>query len=286
MTHRLIIFSAALFLLAAMFATPTQAQIIWRMDYSAGAAPNAGWAAEPTGLTHTRTRIAGAGPQGQDVYELRQLPCLTCSSWGGQYNWGWRDVIEPHPPQGARRFYRWRMRFTPDSNFLAISGGDGLAANLQNKLLIIGQGCTTGRCRFILSYRGDSAARRVQYFRIQIDGGEDDAETTAFNRGEWLNVQIELDASSSLSSADGGYKIWINNDNYAQPNAQRSAIQFDSQNWGFAWFGGFNNDGLLAGGVHAWQNTDFQVASSFNAGWNTTGPAAPRPLPPTAASVQ
>lgn len=260
-------------------AAPASAQVIFAMDYSAGAAPNGGWSAIDVTSHFTRTRVPGGGPQGQDAYELAQRPQPSASDYGGQFNWGWRGNVESRDPsQGSRRYYRWRMRFSPNTNFRGLGWGDGNPSNMQNKLLIVGDTCGS-RCRFILTYQGERNAGRVQNFRLQLDGGVDVADTGTFPVGQWLDIQVELRSSSSSSSADGGYKIWINNNNYNSPNAQRSGIVLRPTNWKYVFFGGYMNDGLASDGVHVYRQTDFQVATSFDSNWSRSSGSGGAPTP-------
>lgn len=247
---------------------PIPQVIIFAMNYSAGTYPDGGWAAWQPTPSWKAEHLPGGGPGGRDAIELRQLANLGARDFGGQFNWGWRENIEPSEHAvGTRRYYRWRMSFSDDSNFRGVSM-DGEPSNITNKLLIVGQGCRTGRCRVILSYRTDRDSRRIGYFRLQIDGGEDYVDTGSYERGRWLNVQVELRASTGETAADGGYKVWINTDSYARPTAVRSDIVLHPANWGYVWFGGFNNDGLQADGTHAFRHTDFVAAETFDNTWN------------------
>lgn len=251
--------------------SPIAQRIVFTMDYAKAAYPGCGWTPWDQNDSWKAEHVEGAGPGGRDAIEMRQLSNLGARDYGGQFNWGWRENIEPSEhPGGVRRYYRWRMWFSTDSNFQGVSI-DGEPSNITNKLLIIGQGCRTGRCRFILSYRTDRETRRIGYFRAQIDGGEDHVDTGSYERGHWLNVQVELTASSSESAADGGYRVWINNDAFARPTAARAGIVLHAANWGYVWFGAFNNDGLAAEGTHAFRHSGFEVAETFDNTWHRRG---------------
>jgi hypothetical protein len=277
--------TAGLLLLSAL---PASAQIIFQMDYSAGAFPAGGWDdPQPEEGLWVRRRIDGAGPSGQPVIELRQVPCMSCRDHGGQFNWGWRGNIEANDPAyGSRRYYRFRVRWSTDSNFRSAHLDTGELGNHTNKQLIVGQGCSTGSCRFILNTAGDIGSRRVNFFMAK-DGGEDQVETDyVYPVGQWLHVQVELQASSSRGAANGGYKLWINNNDYSRPTIQRTNIVLDAANWRYVWFGAFNNAGLQSNGVNTWQQTDFQVATTFASNWasgqsgSSPPPSTPAPAPP------
>lgn len=277
--------SAVVLIVTSTFAASASAQTFFSMDYSSANSPNGGWGAVALAPNYARSRIAGAGPTGQDVYELRQLYAPTTMGYGGQFYWGWAGGIEASdPPQGAKRYYRWRMRFSPDTNFRGLDWGDGSPSGLSNKLLIVGDGC--GRsCRFILEYYASPDTGQVRNFRIQLDGGVHMVDTGPFPIGQWLNIQIEVDSSSSASTADGGFKIWVNNDPYSTPTAQRTGITLNPVNWKYVVFGGYMNYGVRSDGVHTIRQTDFQASTSFDPSWNS-GDRPPTPEPPTDVVVQ
>src|SRR5690606_25538123 len=85
--------------LAMACAGQASAQVFFRMDFSPGAQPDAGWNATDPGATHSRTFIAGGGPNGENVYELTQRHTGSSSShYGGEYYWGWTGNIEAQNP--------------------------------------------------------------------------------------------------------------------------------------------------------------------------------------------
>jgi hypothetical protein len=256
---------------ATVVASPASAQVIFRMDYSSSTGATGSWQPVEAVPNYTRTRIAGGGPSGQDAFELTQRSVPSLEAYGGQFDWGWDGPVESSDPaQGSRRYYRWRMRFSPTTNFRGLSWGGGGASGVQNKLLIIGQGCGE-RCRFILTYQAERDSGVVRNFRLQLDGGVDLVDTGSYAVGQWLNIQIELQSGSTASTANGGYKIWINNNNYAAPTAQRTGITLRPANWRSVAFGGYMNDGLDSTGVHTYRQTDFQVASAFDSVWGSGG---------------
>lgn len=271
--------------LAAGAAAPAYGQTIFAMDYSPGSFPAAGWTrVKASSADHQIVFLAGGGPNGQNAMEMRQLPNPVLQ----QYEWGWDGNLEPSdPPQGDRRYYRWRLYFTPDSNYLALDPFNRERVNASNKMLIIGQGCSGGRCRVILTVKGEPGSRKIA-FGIAIDGGVDQTETEyVYNSGQWLNVQLELDSSSTTSTGDGGWKLWVNNGNYDAPTLIRAGIRLHSSNWRYVGFGSYNNNALEPGGVNVWRNADFQVGASFDSSWASGGSGGggptPTPTPPTAA---
>jgi hypothetical protein len=269
--------------LAAATSNAAFAQVLFRMDYSAAASPSGGWPGTVgSAATHTTTRVEGGGPQGESSYDMVQrYTGPSVSGFGGEYDWGWNGDLEASdPPAGSRRYYRWRMRFTPDTNFRGVYSNDGSPTTLTNKILIVGDGCGSN-CRVILSYRGGGANGRPSYWRVALDGGVDpaDIQTNIPANGTWFNVQLEV-----TTGASGGYKLWINNNNYASPNASMRRLVNPTRHR-YVFFGAYNNNGLESGGIHAFRHTGFEVATAFDSSWHrgSTLPATPgnlRILPP------
>ena len=251
-----------------------QDAILFRADYSQAAYPDLGWGGNESKYLDkrfTRTYLPAGGPKGQPAVRLAMQHCPDCSYAGGQFNWGWNKNITPDDPApGTSRFYRWRMRFVPESNHRGIGWDDGVAGGLQNKLLIVGQGCDED-CRFILSYQTGGHSRDVRNFRIQKDGGADLADTQSYPNGQWLHVQVELVVGADARGAGGAYRLWINSNAQASPSAQRKNIRLRGANHKYVWFGAFMNDGLAAGGVHAWDHTEFEVGTTLNPAWTPQG---------------
>lgn len=271
MTPWMRILSLSLFCLALPVSGTTQT--ILRMDYSSTAADRGGWPGlmGTNGGTFVRTRIPGVGPFGEDVYELAQRYAPNLRDYGGQYYWGWNGVIEPGPlPQGSRRYYRLWLRFSPGTNFRGLELDGTYTTGMINKLMIIGDGC--GRpCRVIFWYRGDAGRPR---FALSIDGGDNYVAAPLQTVGQWMSLQLELTSSTTTTSADGSYKLWINNNDYANPTAVKTGFQLNPWNWEYVMLGAYENDGLAADGEHTYQQTGFVASTAFDATFY-------RPLVPT-----
>jgi hypothetical protein len=250
-----------------------QDTILFRADYSQAAYPNLGWGANESKYLDkrfTRAYLPKGGPDGQPAVRLSALPCAGCSYSGGQYNWGWRaDLTPADPPENTSRFYRWRMRFTPETNQRGLDWEEGTSRGMQNKLLIVGQDCGDG-CRFILSYQTEADGREIRNFRIQKDGGEDLEDTRSYPHGQWLHVQVELLVGDARGKG-GAYRLWVNSNAQRSPTAERKNITLRGANHKHVCFGAFMNEGLAAGGVHAWDHTDFEVGTTFDPAWTPAG---------------
>ena len=249
------------------------AQVIFRMDDRGDAAPAAGWpgGAVATGATHDRVHVAGGGPRGGDAWEFRQQFAPQAEGYGGEFYWGWNGNVEASdPPPGARRFYRWRMRFDPASNWRGVYWQDGRPITITNKILMVGDGCGRNRCRVVVSYRGrdDGSAADI---RVAIDGGESPTQDVRLKKGEWLDLQIEAASSTTPSSRDGAFKLWVNANDYARPTASAAGIQLNPLGWRYVFFGAYNNNGLAKGGAQTFRVAGFEVADSFDPAWHDAG---------------
>lgn len=246
--------------------TPPDPQpVIFRATYTAAAYPNLGWGSSETqmlGVRFDRSFIAGAGPQGQGIVRFAARHCPGCSENGGQYNTGnRRDMASTDPPNGSKRYLRWRMRFAGNHRGLPWGGGSG-PSTIQNKIVIVGDGCGAN-CRFIMTYQTETAG--VRNFRLQKDGGAEVVDTGSYPNGQWLDVQVEL---APNTNSTGSYAIWVENNTYATPTARKANIAFVSTGHKYVWFGGYMNDGLMADGTHSYDSTDFEYGATFDPNWN------------------
>jgi hypothetical protein len=248
-----------------------QQAVLFRMDTSAAAWPEAGFpmtVADEFGARWSRDLLVGLGPNGQNVAQLTELPGPP------QHSWGWHGHVAPALSQGGTRFYRWRHRVVAGSN---------CAHTPSNKLLIIGQGCSGGRCRVIVQPKCNPQ-RMVQY-NFQIDGGVYQVETGyVYPVGTWLNVQLETRTSSTASAADGALRLWVNNNSYSAPTIQNTGLQLSSggPDSSYVIFGGYNNtENVPAGATNVQHYTDFEIATTFDGSWSQGTSTPGTPTPPT-----
>jgi hypothetical protein len=249
---------------------PTDARIIFRPDYSAAAFPRAGWdraISEKFGTRWTRSYLPTGGPFGGPAHRLTELATPSAQDCGGQHGWGWDKGfgLANDPPRGpnGKRYYRWAMRFTPASNFRGANPSTGCPSNISsNKLLIIGQGCDTRNCRVILTHR--VRENRTLQFGVAIDGGLHQTETGYIIPADgWLWVQLEVTPSTSTSTTDGGWRLWVN----GVQRLVRTGIRLDPTNHNYFGYGHYNNNALVAGGAHEFDTALFEVGTAFDATW-------------------
>lgn len=269
-TRRLAALAALLMLLVP--ALSGQGTILFRAPYGAttwNSSADVWWEqADAFGTRWSSARVAGAGPQGQDVVQLTEL------SGTGQHGWGWHGHVVPDLSPGGRRFYRWRHKIV------------SVTQNTSNKLLVIAQGCAGSGCRTIVQTNVQQQADgsfKLQY-KFQIDGGVFQVETGfIFPIGQWHNIQFETQAGTNDTQANGYLKLWVNNDTYASPTIQNLNIGLRSGTTESSYiiFGGYNNNESFSG-TNVQQYTDLEIATAFHPSWNV-GTAAP--TPPAAAQT-
>lgn len=241
--------------------------IVFDMNYSAGAVPTAGWADVADidgneGSRFTQARAAGAGPSGQDAYLMTQLALGSPNAgnaFGGQFNWGWRGDIEPTVPgSGVSRFYRWRMKFSSDTNFHGLDWESGAQTGQQNKVLLV----AFEGDRFIMTTR---ATRNNGFvFTMGLGGGAEEVESGSYSVNQWLDLQVELRAGTG----NGLYRCWVNTNTQGSPTFENTGLTMGETDWNAAWFGGFMNDGLDSDGIYQWHHADFEVGTAFHAAWH------------------
>ncbi len=259
-----------------LWAASASAQSLFTMDLSSGAQEHAGWDA----ITGTGDRpakwdmafVTNGWASGLNGYRLFQnYTGEGAPFYGGQFSWGWYTFVAAgDPARGVARYYRWRQRFSSTTNFQA---ADPVAPSLvSNKILMVGNTCTDAPCRVIVNYVGDPCWCRASHLRIQIDGGENPG-TTPFTIpvNTDLNIQVEIVTATTGSSANGGYKLWMNNNTYASPDATVQRIQLNPDNHRLVALGAYENGGLYVTGVHEFMVGGFEVATTFDSAWNAGG---------------
>lgn len=188
----------------------------FRMDCGTGgsAFPGCGAANVNTSnvnILYTRSFLAGGGPSGQDAVRLQLLGRPGPSGCSSQMM-GW-DFAAPTPPQGAKRYIRYRIRYSRITNIQACPGQLWGA-----KLVIINAAPDTERMIDIVTPHTSAMALQAAISK-NINGVPDQTEPyVTMTAGTWVNIQEEIAISTTPTSGNGGYKYWADNNNYASPN--------------------------------------------------------------------
>jgi hypothetical protein len=246
---------------------PGDTGVFFAMDLAQERADLYGWEFENTeleGVQWTKTWTPDGAEDGGPAIRMAQIPD---GGDGSQFSWGWDGHVEAAPPpHGTTRYYRWRILYPEVDNFLALASDDGEPANSSNKLFIISSGGE--RCRVIVSMQGSRGDGLIQA-GIAIDGGDDQMQSDyVFSRGDWLDMQIELRASSDDATPDGGYRVWIDEDDYDAPTLDVQGIVLNPTDWDFVGFGAYNNNLLEEGGVYEYWISAFEGATAFDTAWH------------------
>lgn len=260
----------ALSLIVLGLAVPAQAQILFQMDTSSGAAPLAGFDTTEgdaeVGVVVDRTRVAGAGPDGQDVYRfdfLHDASQLNVgSAYGGEFYLGWFKDVGAPPTAGDSRFARFRFKVSTATTFEAINSSTGASSQIIHKLLILGDGATG---RTIVSVHGDVASGT---FELQVgrDGGGN-LKFPGLLRNTWYDVQVE-----TVTGGSGSITAWINNDTYASPDGTVTGLAMGAALYDWFAFGYYNNRMLAASpAVYSIDLTDAVYATTFDSAWAAGG---------------
>lgn len=240
---------------------------LFAMDYSAGAALQAGWSQwRADDAFRTTARIAGAGPSGQDAY---RLTALAGSATGTEFYWGHVRSFSGGPfAYGRSVFLRWRFRWVPGTDCRCYESGSSNPSGVyRNKILILNDGSSSVTSRFIMQL-GCEASSPVRYFwSLQKGGGVDMVGTPEYaDLSTWRNIQIELHYSSAAGIADGAYRMWV--DSHTTPTAERTGIVLNADmNPGAVQFGAYSNMSVAADGHIAWEHADFQIDDEFDPAW-------------------
>lgn len=249
---------------------PSAGSPFFRMDYSAGAAPLAGWSGtRGPGPDAAVSRQVGIGPAGEDGY-LHTLSHIGPNA-GDQY-WGWNRTFTGAPfAYGDRVYLRWRQRWRPGANCRAYEqGGTGLLSGIwRNKILIVNDASSSATSRFIIQVECTRSPLQY-YWRLQKGGGVDFTSTPNFPvNSDWMDVQVEMQYSSAAGATNGAYRIWINNNVQGAPTAQRTGILLHADATpGNVAFGYYYNNAVFSDGNVGWEHIGFEIDDDFDPAWD------------------
>jgi hypothetical protein len=272
-------------------ATAQQSTPIFRMDCGTGgsAYPLCGFSAlaaddAANGVHFTRTRVPAGSPSGRDAIQFDLIP----SGSHVQHYLGWRWDRPPAVPQGASRYFRFRLRVRSPISFA------GNESSWGAKFIILGDTCESNLAptRVIVNLGASATDVSRAFLRIEqnIAGPPSRIDTSPLTPDVWHSVQVKVRSSSSESSADGLLSVYLNADNRSEgsPTLQSSGpFRLRTAGWsgdcpvGFGYFAGTT---LRPGGRASFQVADFEYDDAFDASWNIPTATAP-PSPPTSLRI-
>ena len=83
----------------------------------------------------------------------------------------------------------------------------------------------------------------------------------------WSHIQVEARYSSAPGAADGYYRLWVNNNDHAVPDAERTGIVLETTATSDANFLTFSGYHQVLSGPRSLAWTDVRVGPSFDPGW-------------------
>lgn len=271
-----------------------QSTPIFRMDcgVNGSAYPLCGFSAladedQDLGVHFRRSRIAAGSPSGRDAVQFDMVPSRTHV----QHYFGWRLDRPPAVPQGASRYFRFRLKVRSPIQYA------GNESSWGAKFIILGDGCESHfpPTRVIVNLGASATDVSRAFLRIEqnIAGPPSRIDTAPLAPDVWHNVQVKVRSSSTASATDGMLFVYLNGDNRSEqaPTMQSSGpFRLRTAGWsgdcsmGFGYFAGTT---LQPGGSASFQVADFEYDDAFDTAWHTPSgqpqppPSAAPPAPPT-----
>lgn len=211
------------------------------------------------------------------------------AGWGGRFN-----GEATAPPQGASRFARWRIRYVSPINWRSDSCAvpPNCGSNVRttpDKLFILGNTCENSPhqpTRIIYWQYADYPARANPLANFSQNIGPSAGGFMALGIDTWLNVQVEIQSSSTINTSDGRLKVWVNRNDYNNPNQDSGrTILIRTSGWGrntcssshiVFGDGSYNpltNQDSSANAVQ--ELGEFEYDDQFDPNWNRTGSPTP-----------
>jgi len=246
-------------------ADAAQAQVLWRLDTSAAAAPLAGTTElkgmDEEGKVVDRSRVDGAGPSGQAIYRFQfrhdASQLSRAQAYGGEHYLGWFRDVGAAPTEGAR-FTRVLFRVIPGSSFRAVDSQDGGESQTIHKLVIVAD---TNPTRTILSLHGDAGSNTFQLQVGRNGGGE--LKVDGLKPGTWYAVQIETTFGSGQS-----LRVWVNNSKETAPTRSVSGLNFQPAGYDLFMLGYYMNRMIAAGSSYGVDTVAAEYGTSFDPAWS------------------
>ncbi len=179
----------------------------------------------------------------------------------GEFGGGW--FVSPLPSQCS-----WGCVFFFRFSFFPIGG-----LQQTQKIFVLSRQETEGRLILTVENWGEGYA-----WRLQKDGGEDLAQYPDVSGDDylsdvdtWSHIQLEARYSSAPGAADGYYRLWVNNNDHASPDAERLDIVLETEDSGvdnFLGWSGYHQRLDDVGGMRSFGWADTRMGPSFDPSWS------------------
>jgi hypothetical protein len=176
---------------------------LYRFSCSAQTWPACGLNLVPENAYHRKTLLPTGGPHGQPAVLFEHLQ----ADHQFQYYFGWGTIPGlAAVPQGAARYFRFRIFFEPGVDFAGNQGP------WSAKFFIVADGQNVGTNR-IVGHIGVGGRNDTDVYLgggRNIDGGSYTVPSPVFRTGRWYDVEYEFQSSSTASKSDGRIRMRVN----------------------------------------------------------------------------
>lgn len=231
---------------------------MWESDFSVADPYNfsSAWGNE---IHYTNSASATGGPGNRSW--LRQTHHV--AEVHEQYYHGWEKLGLASLSQGQSRFFRWRLRVGAGFN------ATGVEDAWTSKFIIWGDGQVDGSERIMVHVAPRFVA---EDFHISLGENISSERTPDYEltKGSWQSIQMEVQTSTTSSTDDGEFRVWINNDTYASPTEDFVGVSLNAEAMDNFRFGFYCNATLATGGECVLDFAQIQVATFFDDAWHST----------------
>ena len=189
---------------------------LWRMNITQGASPAFGWGCfDPSrreGIQWRTTFVAAGGPGGRDAAQVAFIPLGSGGFGANVWDCGNTGTFQ----QGRAYYIRYYIYYSDVTDLHRSQDNDFWGV----KTTLIG--ASPDSYRAIETSAPHTGALNLQIrFGKNIDGPphETSANPDPLLRVGWNAVQLGVVTSTTATSGNGGYRVWLNNDNLAAPSS-------------------------------------------------------------------
>jgi hypothetical protein len=259
-------------------ASASAQQVFFRANFSPSAAPLHGFSSiRDTYLNSawSLTSLPGAGPNGTDAVDinLRGVGSPT------ENYVGWYRPLGAEVPQGATRYIRMKIKLVGPISYQSV----GSSGSWSTKMVILGDGGESQH-RVMWNLRsGPSTSQPIFVIEKNIDGGSTRISTNPLPVNQWIAAQLRIRSSSTTSSGNGQFALYMGNDNANEstPTMQSGNFSINTADWDQLLGLGYYCDYMRSAGHVQYQFAAFEVGDRFDPLWHI-GSSSGDPASPTA----
>lgn len=247
--------------------------------YQSGSYPRYAWDIDPTsaaleGVDWSMSQLAGQAPSGQDAVRLTAIGRVLGTDNETSPGWGlsWPTAVSA----GTLWVARWRFRLPSGGQAWRQSHTDGTQGN-GAKICIIGDPgehdpYQPTRCIALMQTGGGV------YDEVALRACQNIGPCGSFlynvSQGVWHSVQMVAQSSSTDGASDGYVDLYLDNNTLGSPDTTTGLTRIRTGGWstatsdsGILKFGWMTFQSQLEGNTMSMDFADFQLGTTFNAGW-------------------